>query len=53
MIKYELTFFLPHKLWALDRKMLRARLERELQLYFDDRSVKAVLSEEGRDYHGG
>lgn len=46
MEKYELTFTLPYKLGAYDHVTLNERLERELQSYFDDRNIKAILTEE-------
>ena len=46
MANYTLTFTLPCKLGAYDHVTLRERLERELQSYFDDRNIKAVLTEE-------
>lgn len=46
MAKYALTFTLPYKLGAYDHVTLSERLERELQSYFDDRSIKAILTEE-------
>ena len=46
MAKYELTFTLPYRLDAYDHVTLNERLERELQSYFDDRSIKAFLTEE-------
>lgn len=46
MAKYELTFTLPYQLDAYDHVTLNERLERELQSYFDDRSIKAFLTEE-------
>ena len=46
MTKYELTFTLPYKLGAYDHVTLKERLERELQSYFDDSSIKAILTKE-------
>lgn len=46
MAKYELTFTLPNKLGTYDYVTLEERLERELQSYFEDRSIKAQLMEE-------
>lgn len=46
MKKYTLTFTLPYKLGAYDHVTLNERLERELQSYFDDRNIKAILTEE-------
>ena len=46
MAKYALTFALPYKLSAYDYVTLGERLERELQSYLDDRSIKAILTEE-------
>ena len=46
MAKYALTFTLPYKLGAYDHVTLKERLERELRSYFDDRSIKAFLTEE-------
>ena len=43
MTKYELIFTLPYKLGAYDHVTLNERLERELQSYFDNRSIKAIL----------
>lgn len=46
MVKYTLTFTLPYKMGAYDHVTLNERLERELQSYFDDRGIKAILTEE-------
>lgn len=46
MAEYSLTFTLPYQLGAYDHVTLNERLERELQSYFDDRSIKAILTEE-------
>ena len=46
MTKYELTFTLPYKLGAYDHVTLNERLERQLQSYLDDRSIKAILTKE-------
>lgn len=46
MAKYALTFTLPYKLGAYEYVTLMQRLERELQSFFDDRSIKASLTEE-------
>ena len=46
MAKYALTFTLPYKLGAYDYVTLNERLERELQSYLYDRSIKAFLTEE-------
>ena len=46
MAKYALTFTPPYRLGAYDYVTLRERIERELQSYLDDRSIKAILTEE-------
>lgn len=46
MAEYTLKFTLPYKLGAYDHVTLKERLERELQSYFEDRSIKAQLTEE-------
>jgi len=51
MAKYALTFTLPYKLGAYDYVTLRERLERELHSYFDDRNIKAILTE-GTEHDG-
>jgi hypothetical protein len=43
---YKLTFTLPFRLDAYDFVTLKDRLEREIQSYFHDRSINALLSEE-------
>lgn len=43
---YKLTFTLPFSLNAYDFVTLKDRLEREIQSYFYDRSINALLSEE-------
>lgn len=46
MVKYTLTFTLPYKMGAYDHVTLKDRLEREIQSYFEDGTIKAILTEE-------
>lgn len=46
MAKYELIFTLTYKLGAYDHVTLNERLEREIQSYLEDGTIKAILTEE-------
>lgn len=47
MNHYKLTFNIAFKLSAKDHVNVKDRLERDLQSYSDERSIKAILREEG------